>query len=439
LGKKTGLYWLTNDLRVDDNTLLDNALEQVSELVCIYVYPESTHFLKHYAQERQLGCAKHRFLQQSVDDLAKRLEEKGITLLVYEYALRESLLTAIDQVKPTHLFCSYSAGHDEQIITHMIKSQFKELSVVQYGNSSLFQEGDLPFDLEALPVTFTRFRKQIEAQIEPSKLSPILPATSHQITKLTALDDLEHVYFRGGESEGLAHCERYFSSELPSTYKQTRNGLEGLAYSTKLSPWLAVGCVSPLRVYSFLKQYEERNGENDSTYWIYFELLWREYFYWYGRKHKCRLFQFDGLTGNKPLTTFYPQRFKQWKEGRTAFPIVNACMNQLRETGYLSNRGRQLAESCLIHELGIDWRYGAAYFETQLLDYDVGSNWGNWQYLAGVGADINGSRQFNLQKQTELYDPEGAFISRWCGAVACGPTDLVDMVDWPIVITQVDK
>ena len=188
-----------------------------------------------------------------------------------------------------------------------------------------------------------------------------------------------------------------------------------------------------------LKRYEAANGANDSTYWIYFELLWREYFYWYARRYKRQLFRFGGIQNQAPLTSFYAHRFQQWKKGETPFPIVNACMHQLNETGYMSNRGRQLVASCLVHELGLDWRYGAAYFESQLVDYDVASNWGNWQYLAGVGADPRGSRQFNLEKQTEMYDPHMEFIDRWQGRCAGAHLDSVDMVDWPIVMGSSDK
>ena len=88
-------------------------------------------------------------------------------------------------------------------------------------------------------------------------------------------------------------------------------------------------------------------------------------------------------------------------------------MKQLSATGYLSNRGRQIAASCLINEMAGDWRYGAAWFASQLIDYDVAANWGNWQYLAGVGADPKGGRHFNLAKQTEIYDADGSFQSRW--------------------------
>jgi deoxyribodipyrimidine photo-lyase len=123
---------------------------------------------------------------------------------------------------------------------------------------------------------------------------------------------------------------------------------------------------------------------------------------------------------------------KSWIEGTTPYPIVNAAMRQLKATGYQSNRARQLVASCLVNELGIDWRYGAAYFEEALIDFDLGSNWGNWQYLGGVGADPRGHRQFSLAKQTQTYDPEGLFIKRWGGEEMMLPIHRVDYHDWPI-------
>ena len=170
-----------------------------------------------------------------------------------------------------------------------------------------------------------------------------------------------------------------------------------------------------------LRQYEREVVANDSTYWIWFELLWREYFYWYADVHRKQLFTFQGISNRKPSTLFdhragkasKQQRLEQWQNGETPYPIVNACMKQLNATGYMSNRGRQIVASAFIHELGLDWRYGATYFEQQLIDYDVASNWGNWQYLAGVGADPRGCRQFNLQKQAQQHDPNNEFIDKW--------------------------
>ncbi|MEF1207652.1 FAD-binding domain-containing protein, partial [Photobacterium damselae] len=130
--------------------------------------------------------------------------------------------------------------------------------------------------------------------------------------------------------------------------------------------------------------------------------------------------------------SFYPERFKRWCESNTPYPLVNALMRQLITTGYMSNRGRQIVASCFVNELELDWRYGAAFFEQHLIDYDIASNWGNWQYLAGVGADPKGNRHFNLDKQTELFDPQGQFITKWNGNNHDGKIDSVDAADWPI-------
>jgi deoxyribodipyrimidine photo-lyase len=181
-----------------------------------------------------------------------------------------------------------------------------------------------------------------------------------------------------------------------------------------------------------LKLYERDVEQNESTYWIYFELLWREYFQWYAHRHKDRLFDFSGISLVKPQTSFYAERYQKWCHGNTPYPIVNALMKQLNSTGYMSNRGRQLIASCFVHELSLDWRYGAAYLEQHLIDYDEASNWGNWQYLAGVGADPKGHRKFDLLKQTEIYDSDGEFVKRWAGNQADSELDSVDATDWPV-------
>ena len=200
------------------------------------------------------------------------------------------------------------------------------------------------------------------------------------------------------------------NSDLPGSYKQVRNELLGWDHSTKLSPWLALGCVSPKQVMQALRRHEQQFGANESTYWIHFELLWREFFFWNAVKRGRVLFH------NRRPQTFddhMQQRFETWCQGQTGVGLIDACMRQLRQSGYLSNRGRQIAASYLIHEAAVDWRAGAAYFERHLLDYDVGSNWGNWQYIAGDGADPRGGRYFNVDKQQRSHDPDGRFVKRW--------------------------
>ena len=107
-------------------------------------------------------------------------------------------------------------------------------------------------------------------------------------------------------------------------------------------------------------------------------------------------------------------------------------MHQLVQTGWMSNRGRQIVASCLVNELGLDWRYGAAFFEKHLVDYDVASNYGNWQYIAGVGCDPRGGRHFNLEKQAEIFDPDGVFLGHVShpGTVPPGTVKLLTIRPW---------
>jgi deoxyribodipyrimidine photo-lyase len=245
--------------------------------------------------------------------------------------------------------------------------------------------------------------------INESKYALQLPS----VDKPNPNDEKDKPKYQGGESAALNHLKSYFASNAPSSYKTTRNALDEWTHSTKFSAWLANGTLSVKVLLNRLRQYEREVVANGSTYWIWFELLWREYFYWYAIEHQEDLFLFKGIGDYRPSTRHDDQRLAQWQNGETKYPIINACMCQLNHTGYMSNRGRQLVASCFIHELGLDWRYGAAYFEQQLIDYDVGSNWGNWQYLAGVGADPRGSRQFNLKKQTQQHDPNGEFMDKW--------------------------
>ena len=178
--------------------------------------------------------------------------------------------------------------------------------------------------------------------------------------------------------------------------------------------------------------FERERVANDSTYWLFFELLWREFFFWRAVVDDRQLFRFGGQSGQRRQCCFDPRTFARWCAGDTDYPLVNALMHQLVATGWMSNRGRQIAASCLINELNGDWRFGAAFFEKHLIDYDVGSNYGNWQYLAGIGSDPRGGRHFNLEKQARDHDPEGLFVQKWWGDTPGQPLHAVDAADWPI-------
>jgi deoxyribodipyrimidine photo-lyase len=188
----------------------------------------------------------------------------------------------------------------------------------------------------------------------------------------------------------------------------------GADYSSKFSAWLAQGCMSPRSIYAEIKKYESKIIANESTYWLFFELLWREYFRWILLKYGNHFYQKKGIQKNKSQDTQHDiLKFESWKNGTTGHKFIDANMRELNLTGFMSNRGRQNVASYLCHNLKLDWRYGAAYFEQELIDYDVACNWCNWAYVAGVGNDPRPNRVFNIDKQANDYDPTYKYRNIW--------------------------
>ena len=156
--------------------------------------------------------------------------------------------------------------------------------------------------------------------------------------------------------------------------------------SSTFSGYISHGCISIRTLYHDIKKFEKSVTKNESTYWLRFELLWRDFFQFQYINHANHWFKINGIQQNEikePNTN--SELCHAWATGSTEHPFINATMKELSQTGYLSNRGRQNAASYLIHNLNQDWRFGAAVFEHFLIDHDVASNIGNWMYIAGVG------------------------------------------------------
>ncbi|TKB47487.1 DASH family cryptochrome [Thalassotalea mangrovi] len=462
----TTLYWFTHDLRLADNRLLQQSLAKSQKIAFVYIV-DPTWFKPSNYHHMSMGPKRWQFIADSLQDLNRQLRALGHRLTIIKGrpgSVIDSLFSALEF---DWLAVAQQVGVYEQQQLKSIQQLVPKIQLLSDWLHTLYS----PYQLESLNArdvntlqSFSRFRRKVEKL----PLSPIevcnAPLTSVDDMDICNADidgiviepdsDLSERWYsgepqerqnraaatlktqvtvmKGGENAAIKHLHDYFKSGSASTYKETRNALDGEYNTTGFSPYLASGNVSPRQVYQHLKSYENQFGENESTYWIYFELLWREYFQWLALSIGPRLFSFRGLAKQAPLTTFFPERFSKWCRGNTPFPIVNACMRQLNATGLMSNRGRQLVASCLVNELGLDWRYGAAYFQQQLIDYDVASNWGNWQYIAGVGVDPRGGRHFNLLKQTQLFDPNSEFIEKWQGQGDDVPLDSADISDWPV-------
>mmetsp|Transcript_25528 Transcript_25528/g.37691 ORF Transcript_25528/g.37691 Transcript_25528/m.37691 type:complete len:571 (+) Transcript_25528:75-1787(+) len=235
----------------------------------------------------------------------------------------------------------------------------------------------------------------------------------------TGIETHSEVRYHGGENEALRRLHYYlWEKDLLKTYFRTRNGMLGEDYSTKLSPWLATGCLSPRRIAAEVRAYEQTRVKNKDTYWLIFELTFRDYFKYYARAHGSSVFKKYGPKGKSqkvwgPVTDEDLRKLEMWRLGCTGNPMVDANMRELLNTGYMSNRGRQIVASYLTRDMCVDWRLGAMHFESLLIDHDVCLNWGNWTYAAGVGSDPREDRYFNVLKQTKNYDPEYRYIHRW--------------------------
>ncbi|MEM9929816.1 MAG: DASH family cryptochrome, partial [Bacteroidota bacterium] len=317
----------------------------------------------------------------------------------------------------------------------------------------LYYTADLPFPITQTPDIFTQFRKETEriTQVRQPLPTPVrVPFPVLEVPELGALpalsdfgiapppqDERAAYQWEGGETAALDRLAYYlFDSQAIATYKETRNGLIGPDYSTKFSPWLAYGCLSPKKIYWEVKAYEEKNGANKSTYWVIFELLWRDFFRLMGKKHGNAIFHKGGTKGEAKNWSQDRGKFQRWLEGQTGTPFIDANMREIAQTGFMSNRGRQNVASYLVKDLNVDWRFGAEYFEHQLLDYDVTSNWCNWNYVAGVGSDPREDRYFNIMSQAERYDGDGEYVKRWCPELASIPGGAVH---YPDVLTDAEQ
>lgn len=433
------LIWFRHDLRVHDHEPLTRALRSGAQVIPFYCI-DPQQFGETSFGFPKTGAYRAQFLLQALSDLRSSLRSLGSDLVLRHGKPEIIIPLIVKELGIQAVYFHQEVTFEERIVEGAVTNALTPLRIEtkSFWGATLYHPEDLPFDITQLPETFTQFRKAVEKK---SSVNPTFPSPSHihdlpdlalsdlalsdlddgdmpTITTLglqtTAPDERAVMPFIGGETAGKKRLATYFwEHNCLRRYKHTRNGLLGADYSSKFSPWLALGCLSPRYVYEEVQRYETQREANESTYWLVFELLWRDYFRFVCAKHGDRIFYPSGLRRLKIPWKQDWDRFEKWRLGKTGFPLVDANMRELLLTGFMSNRGRQNVASFLTKNLGIDWRMGAEWFESQLVDYDVCSNYGNWNYMAGVGNDSRGFRYFNIPKQAKNYDPEGAYVKYW--------------------------
>lgn len=429
------LVWFLNNLRSHDNQALNRACapehgnEPVAALYCF----DPQFFTSDEFGFPRTGKFRAQFLLQSLEDLQQQLSDLNIPLLIRLGTPAQIIPELVVEHGITELFLQSEWTRDERTALASLRAvpAMDAVHIRMDYDQFLIHPDDLPFtEIAELPEVFTQFRKVVEQQL-PIR-TPLPTPTPRSGRNLTAaggsspLPTLEELGleqpvadprsafpFIGGSAAGKQRIEEYFwRSENITRYKQTRNGLIGTEYSSKLSAWLANGSLSPREVHAELKRFEREVQASEDTYWLQFELLWRDYFKYISLKHGDRLFALSGIRARDYTWQLDEKKLAAWIEGRTPYDFINANMREFATTGWMSNRGRQNVASYWAKELQQDWRAGAAWFESQLIDYDVHSNYGNWTYNSGVGNDSR-DRRFNIERQAENYDPDRAYRKLW--------------------------
>ena len=425
---KTALVWFRNDLRTLDNKILTQATEQYEKVIGLYVL-DPNRFTTTRWGFKKTERFRAQFLLESLADLRHHLQLLGIPLYVEFQSTVKAVPEFFENFEAAALFFQEEWTEEESQESRQVLSLLpKTASVKHCKDQFLFHPDDVPIQIGNLPEVFTVFRKKcekygsVQALVnKPQKTQP--DAQWPDIQPIPTLEELglEHIEsdsrsafpFKGGSQEAALRLDHYFwKTKKLSYYKNTRNGLLGLDYSSKFSPWLANGSISPRQIYWAVKDYEKEIQKNSSTYWLIFELIWRDYFKYISLKHGNKIFKLGGILEKSYRWKTDPHLFVDWANGQTEEPFVNANMIELKQTGWMSNRGRQNVASYFAKNLWMDWRMGAAYFESLLLDFDVHSNYGNWMYVAGVGNDPR-DRKFDVAWQAERYDPDGKYQNRW--------------------------
>lgn len=437
------IVWCRTDLRTDDNPALQRALTllaggEFGAVLPVY-FLDPRQFGRTPFGSWKTGPFRAKFVLECIRDFKARLRALGSDLLVVRGQPEARMGELVRAVGATEVVTEQQIADEERRVDARVRTVLASLGaeLVEIWGNTLYHLNDLRFAnyLRDMPDVFTPFRERCESSTEVREPAPppkegSLPLPKVDLPGLSLVPDWADLPFPepvpepadmaersaflipGGETAALARLRHYlWDTDTVAKYFDVRNGMLGTEYSTKLSASLAQGCISARRIRQEVVSYERQRTKNKSTYWVVFELIWRDYFRFFAAKHGNRIFKLGGTAGLTKPWTADADALQRWKEGRTGWPLVDANMRELRETGWMSNRGRQNVASFLALDLGIDWRLGADHFESLLVDYDVTSNWGNWVAAAGLtGGRVN---KFNITKQAHDYDHSGEYVRAW--------------------------
>jgi deoxyribodipyrimidine photo-lyase len=431
------LVWMRRALRVDDNAALWHACQDADEVIPLLVLSED----ERYGRD----SPRRRFVLGAIAALDETLRERGAHLHLRFGPPEREIAAAChsynaDAVYAARIYDRPAIERDTAIERELLRSG-KRLVLI---NDRVLREPEEVRTVQGAPYrVFTPYKRRwLEMSGDVPRSFPdvgslaSVPFGSQSIPVERALPNGA----RGVDSGERAATRRLheFLSESIMHY-DSRRDIPGIDGTSKLSPHLALGTISPRRVYWGAQEILNRVGQRARSGVATFvsELIWREFYYQI-------LTAFPEVLRGSFRTEFRGIRwrradaaFNRWKAGLTGYPIVDAAMRQLKQEGWMHNRARMIVASFLTKDLHVDWRRGERYFMEHLLDADVASNNGGWQWAAGTGTDASPwFRIFNPVLQGKKFDPQGSFVRRYVPELATVPDSVIHE---PWRMTQQDQ
>jgi len=417
------LVWFRNDLRLHDNEMLVEAIAKSDSILPVYILDHRL-FGKTKYGTLKTGNIRAQFILESVLGLRNSLKQIGGNLLIAAGNPEDIIPQLVQEYEITEVYHHREVAREETHVSTLVENALWKLRInlKHFIGHTLYNKEDLPFPIKDIPDAFNQFKKKIERDsiIKPCFAAPDRINVAEVIDwgTLRSLTDLDlsaqekdqraDFVFTGGEAEGLVHLQKVIVAMQQAA--TTRN----LILASKLSAWLAMGSLSPRKVYWEIKKMEGVPNTKAMFNHVLLGLLWRDYFRFMFKKYGNTFFNPDGF-GSQGLVDVVNEQenFNKWRNGQTGFAVVDAVMTELNQTGFISNIARQTAALYLVNNLEVSWIFGAAYFEEKLIDYNPASNWGNWANVAGVGNDQKSKSVFDLDKNIKNLDPKGNYAIIW--------------------------
>ena len=386
--KPLNIVVFRNNLRTIDNYPLSYASLENEKTLALYSY-------------EILGnnFFQNEFIYQSIENLKTKLSKLNLNLCLTDNISKT--LNTLNKNYELKIFYDEEVGVYEK----EFEEKLKKWKVKSFFTQTMIEAFEFDYTK-----SFSHFRKKAEKKIIKDTIFYPKSFKTIDFESLNCKKSENKLILDGGEDEALKRVEFYLENYMHK-YLDTRSLVSGENISTMFSPYLSIGCISPRYIYKKIKEHEEKTYESKSSYWIYFELLWRDFFHLVMKTSHNRLFLSSGLKNKKFNYKPKDKDFYDFFEAKSGVDLIDASIKELTTTGWLSNRNRQLVASFFIKNLGFNWLYLAKFFEKFLIDYNPASNYGNFAYQAFVGNDSS-YRVFDIYKQSNQYMGK-TYVKKW--------------------------